>query len=219
MALAVSSEPIGLIIFDCDGVLVDSEPITNRVGQQLLAEYGLKLTLAEMDALFIGKSTPECVAIVEERLGHAPPADYLQEFGKRTQAAWRRELQPIPGIPQLLGTLGLPYCVASNGSAPETNFKLKVTGLLDRFEGRIFSGLDVPRPKPAPDVFLQAANAMGALPRQCLVIEDTPVGVTAAVGAGMQVIGYAPTGNREKLEAAGAANCIASMTQFCVPDS
>jgi len=203
-----------LVIFDCDGVLVDSENITNRIGQALLAEYGLTLSLEQMDELFVGRSTPECVDIVTQLLGHAPPENYLREFARRTTEAWRQQLRPIAGVLGFLETLSLPYCVASNGSFAETQTKLEITGLLDKFDRRIFSGLDTPRPKPAPDVYLHAAKTMGADPSQCLVIEDSAVGVSAGAAAGMTVIGFAPDGNGENLLAAGADRCIDSLQQL-----
>ena len=203
-----------LLIFDCDGVLVDSERITNRIGQQLLAQYGLSLSLADMDELFVGRSTPECVEIVSRLLGHPPPSDYLEQFAKRTTEAWRKQLKPNPGVLQLLAALPLPYCVASNASHEETRIKLRITGLLEKFDRRIFSGLDTPRPKPEPDVYLLAAKTMNASPSRCLVIEDSPVGVSAGVAAGMTVIGYAPTGNDTALLKAGATHCIEQLTEL-----
>ena len=196
-----------LVIFDCDGVLVDSERIANRVFALLLKEIGLHFTLPEMFETFVGNSMPRCVEIIAQRLGHAPPDDLLERYHVMSQAALTRELQPVTGVIALLDLLDdarLPYAVASNGDHAKMQTTLGVTGLLPRFEGRRFSSTDVTRPKPAPDLFLHAAGRMEVAAARCVVIEDSPLGVQGACAAGMTVIGYADIVPAARLRAAGA---------------
>ncbi|MEQ1692956.1 MAG: HAD family phosphatase [Gemmatimonas sp.] len=204
-----------LVIFDCDGVLVDSERIASREFALLLKEIGLHFTLPEMFETFVGNSMPRCVEIITERLGHAPPADLLERYAVVTRAALARELRPVPGIDALLNLLeaaGLPYAVASNGEHAKMETTLGVTGLLTRFHGRRFSSMDVARPKPAPDLFLHAAARMRVPPARCVVVEDSPLGVQGAVAAGMTVIGYADLMPEERLRAAGAHVVVAHLS-------
>lgn len=211
----MTSRPFDLVIFDCDGVLVDSERIANREFALLLKEIGLHFTLPEMFDTFVGNSMPRCVEIITERLGHAPPDDLLDRYAVVTQAALARELRPVPGIDALLDRLdrvGLPYAVASNGEHAKMQTTLGVTGLLPRFEGRRFSSMDVARPKPAPDLFLHAAGQMGVAPTRCVVIEDSPLGIQGACAAGMTVIGYADLMPAERLRAAGAQAVVAHLS-------
>lgn len=208
--VTASHEPQGsfdLVIFDCDGVLVDSERIASREFALLLKEIGLHFTLPEMIDTFVGNSMPRCVEIITQRLGYAPPPDLLERYGIVTRAALSRELRPVPGVGALLDVLdaaGLPYAVASNGEHAKMETTLGVTGLLSRFEGRRFSSMDVARPKPAPDLFLHAAAQMRVAPARCVVIEDSPLGIQGACAAGMTVIGYADLMPAERLRAAGA---------------
>jgi len=162
--------PASLVIFDCDGVLVDSERISSRVFAGLLAELGLYFTLDEMVETFIGNSMARCEEIVTERLGFAPPDDLVERYHALTREALAREVQPVDGIIKLLDDLDvahIPYCVASNGEHEKMRTSLGATGLLARFEGRRFSADDVTRPKPAPDLFLHTAEAMGVPAQGC----------------------------------------------------
>ena len=205
--LSAGARPFDLVIFDCDGVLVDSERIANRAFASLLREIGLDFTLPEMIDTFVGNSMPRCVEIITERLGHAPPDDLLDRYAEVTRAALVSELEPVPGIAELLDALDdadIPYVVASNGEHAKMETTLGVTGLLARFDGRRFSSMDVPRPKPAPDLFLHAARHMGIPPARCVVIEDSPLGIQGARAAGMTVIGYADLMPAARLESAGA---------------
>ncbi len=200
-----------LVIFDCDGVLVDSERIANREFAALLREIGLDFTLPEMFETFVGNSMPRCVEIITERLGHAPPDDLLDRYSTQVASVLPRELTAVAGVVALLDRLdeaGIPYCVASNGEHPLMRIKLGVAGLLERLEGKRFSAADVVRPKPAPDLFLHAARSMGADPSRCVVIEDSALGVQGAHAAGMQVIGYADLMPEERLRAAGADHIV-----------
>jgi HAD superfamily hydrolase (TIGR01509 family) len=203
-----------LIIFDCDGVLVDSEIITNRVFAAMLGELGLEVTLEVMFEHFVGHSMQHCMGLVKERLGSDVPLTFEAEFRARIGRALADELQPVSGIYETLRQLAIPVCVASNGEREKMRMTLALTGLLERFEGRIFSALDVLRGKPAPDVFLLAASAMGVAPSRCVVVEDTPVGVSAGVAAGMTVLGYANRTPARRLRDAGAAVVFSDMREL-----
>lgn len=200
-----------LVIFDCDGVLVDSEPISNRVFCDLLDEIGMPVTLQEMFDQFVGSSMPQCVQRLTERFGRAPPEGFVAELRRRTEAALQAQVQPVDGIREVLNALGLPYCVASSGEHSKIRTTLGATGLLERFDGRIFSAQDVQRSKPAPDLFLHAAAALGHAPSRCLVIEDTPTGVRAGVAAGMRVFGFSARTPAQRLIDAGAHATFRSM--------
>ncbi|MBD2433986.1 MULTISPECIES: HAD family hydrolase [Fischerella] len=194
-----------LVIFDCDGVLVDSERIANAIFLEMLKEIGLFLTLEDMFNIFVGKSTAMCVEIVKNMLGKAPPDNFANEFEQRTMQAFMTDLQPVQGIHDVLSKFKLAYCVASNSDHKWLQKALGQTNLLPYFSGKIFSATEVARSKPHPDVFLYAAAKMGFSPKECVVIEDTPTGVTAGVDAGMTVFGYAELMNPEKLQAVGAS--------------
>ena len=193
-----------LVIFDCDGVLVDSEPISNRVLAEVLTESGLATTLESSMRDYMGRSWTACVEIFEARLGRPLPPLFAERFWTRVEAALRAELQPVPGIHEALARIPTPTCVASSGRPEKMRITLGMTGLLPRFEGRIFSALDVARAKPWPDLFLHAAARMGAAPATCVVVEDSPRGVEAGVAAGMRVLGFAGRTEAAALEAAGA---------------
>ncbi|HYM56868.1 MAG TPA: HAD family hydrolase [Solirubrobacteraceae bacterium] len=179
------------VIFDCDGVLVDSEPISNRVLAEALTGIGLPMTAEESTATFMGRSWASVVEIVEERLGRAVPTDLRARYLDQVFAAFERELRPVPGIAAALDRIALPWCVASSSSHEKMRFTLGHTGLLGRFEGRLFSATEVTHGKPAPDLFLHAAARMGWAPEECAVVEDSPAGVQAALAAGMTALGYA----------------------------
>ena len=193
-----------LIIFDCDGVLVDSEVITNRVFAQMLNELGLPVTLDDMFEKFVGHSMSHCLEMITDMLEKPLPSTFVDEYRRRTSEALEVELRPVPGIEEALDAIRLPYCVASSGDHQKMRNTLGITGLLPRFEGRLFSVSEVSRGKPFPDVFLLAAERCGVVPADCVVVEDTPVGVTAGVAAGMRVLGYAASTPRRRLIDAGA---------------
>ena len=195
-----------LAIFDCDGVLVDTEPIANRVLVDVLADLGLPMEPDECSRTFIGRSAPACCDIIQQRLGRPLPPDFLREWEARLHAAFRAEVAAIPGVVEALEQITIPVCVASSGSYTRMEITLGATGLLPRLRGRIFSSVDVPRGKPFPDVYLHAARTIGALASRCAVIEDTVVGVEAGISAGMTVFGFAGGGHTDPadLERAGA---------------
>ncbi|BAY10134.1 HAD family hydrolase [Calothrix sp. NIES-2098] len=194
-----------LVIFDCDGVLVDSELIANVILLEMVNEIGLFLTLEEVFNICAGKSTARCLEIVQNMLGHPLPDNFVTEFEQRTMQAFIKNLKPVQGIHDVLTKLNLPYCVASNSSHKWIRQALLKTNLLAYFSGKIFSASGIIRSKPHPDVFLYAAEKMGVSPQECVVIEDTPTGVMAGVNAGMTVFGYAKLMKPRKLREVGAS--------------
>jgi HAD superfamily hydrolase (TIGR01509 family) len=180
------------VIFDCDGVLVDSEAISNRVLAGLLTEFGLPLTPEESMEAFLGRSWKTIQAWAAER-GATLTEDFRLQYREAMFAAFEHDLRPVPGVLAALDAIDLPACVASSGSHEKLRFTLGHTGLLERFDGRIFSATEVEHGKPAPDLFLHAAAAMGWEPATCAVVEDSPAGVEAGLAAGMTVFGYAAT--------------------------
>jgi HAD superfamily hydrolase (TIGR01509 family) len=196
-----------LAIFDCDGVLVDSETIAHRALAQALNELGLRLTLEEAFTLFRGNTTARSVAIIEERLGRKLPDDFFPTWREGLYELFRQApVKPIDGVIEALDSLTIPTCVVSNGTLSKMRTTLGVTGLLSRFEGRLFPADMGIAGKPAPDLFLAAAKALGAAPARTVVIEDSPSGVEGAIAAGMTVLGYAGEDytDPEELTAAGA---------------
>jgi HAD superfamily hydrolase (TIGR01509 family) len=193
--------PFELVIFDCDGVLVDSERIAIRVEAEYLAELGWPLTEAELVERFMGRTAEFMDEAIEAQLGSRLPVDWKDQFHRRYREAFAADLVPVDGITEALDRLTVPTCVASSGSHDKIRFTLGHTGLYERFEGRIFSGYEVANGKPAPDLFLHAAATMGAEPARCAVVEDTLYGVLAARAAGMRAFGYAGgLTTRERLE-------------------
>ena len=184
---------IDLIIFDCDGVLVDSESISVRVGTGVLAELGWSLTEEEFADRFVGCSTEHFRREVAAGLGQVVESDWEARFGARYRAAFEADLQAVPGVAPVLdwlGERGIPFCVASNSDHAHVEHVLSLTGLHRRFSGRVFSAADVRAGKPAPDLFLHAARSLGATPERTVVVEDSPFGVRAALAAGMRCVGY-----------------------------
>lgn len=194
-----------LVIFDCDGVLVDSEPISEEVFREVLAEHGAHTTPGE-SARFMGISTDVVLAQLEARLGRRLPG-FMATFRSREDEAFRKSLRPISGVEQAIDRIvegGLAICVASSGTFAKMRATLGSTGLLGLFEGRMFSATQVPHGKPHPDLFLFAAAQMGVEPTRCAVVEDSLPGVQGAVAAGMGVLGYAPEGGGAALSDSGA---------------
>jgi HAD superfamily hydrolase (TIGR01509 family) len=200
-----------LVIFDCDGVLLDSEVIFARVLADCLAEAGFPApSLAEAFALGFGRDRRTLSAAVAARFGRPLPPGFIEEMRERSAAIFARELRPVAGIAELLAGFAMPHCVASNGHHERVRQRLAVAGLLPFFEPNVFGASQVARGKPAPDLFLFAAARLGARPERCLVVEDSPTGVVAAGAAGMTAIGFCggshcPAGHAETLLAAGCA--------------
>ncbi len=184
-------KPIELVIFDCDGVLVDSERLAVRLQVALGAELGWPITADEVVERFIGRSKESIVGQIAERLGAETAALWWSLLVQRHRDAVDTGLDPVDGLPEALAALTLPTCVASSGSHAKMRHTLGRTGLYAHFEGRIYSASEVSRGKPAPDLFLYAARRMGVDPAACAVVEDSGPGVAAARAAGMRAFGYA----------------------------
>jgi HAD superfamily hydrolase (TIGR01509 family) len=182
--------PLELVIFDCDGVLVDSERLGVPIDVAILAEFGIQMTEAEVIERFVGRSAVVMRDAIEAHLGH-PLSDERQARYERIYLdAYEAELTPVDGIVQALDEISQPTCVASSSEPAGLRRKLELTGLLARFDGRIFSAVEVANGKPAPDLFLHAARWMGADPAGCVVVEDSRHGVEAARAAGMDAFAY-----------------------------
>ncbi|WP_234544556.1 HAD family hydrolase [Streptomyces shenzhenensis] len=195
-----------LVIFDNDGVLVDSEPISNRLLAACLTELGHRTSYEDSIRDYMGSAMHRIHELVLERTGQRLPDDFDDVFHARVFAAFEEELKPVAGAAGVLEQLaadGVPYCVASSGSHERIRVGHRTTGLDGWFdESRIFSSQDVGRGKPAPDLFLYAAERMGVAPGRCAVVEDSPLGVQAAVAAGMDVYGFTAMTPADRLQEA-----------------
>ena len=176
-----------LVIFDCDGVLIDSEVISARMLIAELKGYGIDMDMAFVSRHFLGRSYPTVLQEVRERWGVALPERFEADYRARLLAAFEKELKPVPGVAAVIAGLGPPYCLATSSSPGRLHRSLEITGLAPLFEGVCFTASEVTRGKPAPDLFLHAAARMGVDPAACLVIEDSLNGVRAALAAGMEV--------------------------------
>jgi HAD superfamily hydrolase (TIGR01509 family) len=216
------SFPFDAVLFDCDGVLVDSELITNRVLSQMLGELGWSISVEDTMRLFIGKLVRDEAARIEANTGVAITEEWLTKFRERRNTALERELVEINGAPAAVRALHEALdgriAVASGADRYKVEMQLKKTGMLDYFEGRIFSGHEMPRSKPFPDVYLAAAKGLGVDPKRCAVVEDTVTGATAGVAAGGTVFGYAPASlshsTPDDLREAGVALVFEDMKQL-----
>ena len=190
--------PFDAVLFDCDGVLVDSEPITHHVLHSMLQARGWALSEAECIATFLGNAVKDKKDLIEERTGKPLTEDWMEQFRAERNALLERDLQAIPHIHaavQALHTaLGGRIACASGADRFKVELQLQKVGLMPHFDGRIFSGHEMPRSKPFPDVYLAAAAALGVDPTRCAVVEDTVTGATAGVAAGATVFGYSPGG-------------------------
>ena len=207
------------VLFDCDGVLVDSEPITNGVLCAMLNEAGWPITPEECMATVIGKTVRSEAALIEARTGRPLTDAWMAEFYARRNLRLAAELQPIAGAVEAVqavhGLLAGRIACASGADRHKVEMQLAQVGLMDFFAGRVFSGQEMPRSKPAPDVYLAAAAHLGAAGARCLVIEDTTTGVTAGVAAGATVWAYCPLpGQGEALRQAGASHLFARMDEL-----
>ena len=189
------------VIFDCDGTLVDSETLGNEVLAECVAEVGLVLTPEEALRRFRGRKMADCVAEIEALLGRALPPSFVPELRRRMAAAFRARLRPAPGALELVRALRLPIGVASSGPREKIELSLAVTGLLPYFEGRVFSSYEVGSWKPDPGLFLHAARALGAVPEDCAVVEDSVPGFVAGLAAGMTVFALQAEGGADALPA------------------
>jgi HAD superfamily hydrolase (TIGR01509 family) len=197
-----------LVIFDCDGVLVDSERLTTQVEARVLTELGWAMEAEEVITRWMGRTSQSQLDDVAQRLGRAVAERFDEITTRELHAAFETDLRAVAGVVDVLDRLdatGVASCVASSGTHERMAVTLRVTGLRDRFAGRVFSATEVPHGKPAPDLFVHAAQRMGADPADCVVVEDSVFGVRAAVAAEMAVYGFAGgLSSPEALAAAGA---------------
>lgn len=200
-----------LVIFDCDGVVVDSERIVFDVFGSFIRSLGVRLTDAETREQFLGRSLADCMKIVERFRGSPAPPGSLERYTADRDRVLRESVEPVAGIRDVLEGLTIPYCIASSGGHDKMRITLGTTKLMPLFEGRLFSATEVPRAKPAPDIFLFAAERMGASPARTAVVEDTVNGVRAGCAAGMTVFGYVDLTPAEKLSEAGATATFTRM--------
>lgn len=199
----------GLVIFDCDGVLVDTEPVSNRLLAEAIGRTGIPMSVEEVTETFAGMRLQDIAAAVEKRLEEKLPGDWVAAFEKRRAAEFRKGVEAIPGIPDALASIkaaGIQVCVASQAAQEKTKLTLSVSGLITHFdEGALFSSRMVKRGKPSPDLFLLAARSMGFQPADCVVVEDGILGARGGARAGMRVLGYSPNGKDGALAREGAA--------------
>lgn len=195
-----------LVIFDCDGVLVDSEAIANRIMAETITASGIPITFEECRARFVGGTLKRVIDTVEQWRGQPLPPGWKEDFEARRNEVFRRELKPVPGAAAAVEAIrasDTPVCVASSGSLEKMTLTLGLTGLKDLFGDNLFSADSVAHGKPEPDLFLYAAEQMGQVPENCVVVEDSLLGVTAAVSAGMRVLAYTGEAEADALKAAG----------------
>ena len=202
------------IIFDCDGVLVDSEVINNRVLLEMASEYGVTMDLSEAVEEFSGIRIKEGIKILEKRASRPFPLDFEQLFRAKTYEIFKTEMKAVEGVSSLLAGLTVPFCVASSGPVEKIKLNLTVTGLIPFFpDNRIFSGYDINSWKPDPGIFLYAAAQMGFAPAVCAVVEDSKAGIIAAVKGGFKAFGYAKPFNASVLAGEGA-NVFYNMSEL-----
>jgi HAD superfamily hydrolase (TIGR01509 family) len=208
---------VPLIIFDCDGVLVDSETLENEIMAQCLSEVGWVMSGPEAQQRFIGFAMKTVVAQAEAHLGKALPEGWIKQYHARSHAQLATQVEAIEGVSEAIDRIemmGWTTAVASSGEHAKMKITLGRTGLYERFEGRIFSAEDVANGKPAPDVYLLAAKSLGQAPETCFAVEDSPNGVRAAVAAGMYTFGYEAQIDPALLTAAGANEVFFNMSDL-----
>ncbi|MGY3449296.1 HAD family hydrolase [Bradyrhizobium sp. USDA 4353] len=219
MADAAQASPLDLVIFDCDGVLVDSEVISCQAHADVLSLCGYPITAAEVFDRFLGRSSKQATMEVEAELGRSLPDDFNARLQERLFRTFEQELQPVAGISDALDALDLPVCVASSGSHQRMRVSLGATRLYDRLMPDIFSSSQVENGKPAPDLFLFAAAQMNARPAACVVVEDSIAGIRGGLAAGMTVLGFhggshCRPGYADSLRQAGASLVFDDMRQL-----
>jgi HAD superfamily hydrolase (TIGR01509 family) len=204
------------VLFDCDGVLVDSEPIVNRVLRDMLAERGWQLSQAECMRIFVGKAVKDERTRIERETGQPLTEEWLATFRAQRNAALAQELCVVPGAQAAVHAvherLDARIACASGADRPKLELQLRKVGLYRYFDGRIFSGHEMPRSKPHPDVYLAAAAALAAAPQRCAVVEDTLTGAAAGLAAGATVFAYVPQGDAEAFHRAGVAAVFSDMS-------
>ena len=210
-----------LVIFDCDGVLVDSEIVSFEAEAEALAEAGISVPLDDLVERFVGLSSTSAFAILESEYGIKLPPDFTERCRQRVLDAFEKKLRPIAGIAALLEGLAHRRCVASSSEPARIRHSLRLAGILHHFDPHIFSATQVTHGKPAPDLFLYASAQMGVAAERCIVIEDSVPGVTGARAAGMTVLGFTGgghcrDGHGDRLRAAGAAEVFGTMDQLAL---
>ena len=206
------------VLFDCDGVLVDSEPITNGVLRDMMEELGWRLTLQECMEVFVGKTVMDEHARIQAETGKPLTPAWMAAFRARRNAALEARLEAIHGavdaVAQVHALAQGRIACGSGADLPKVEMQLRKVGLWPYFEGRVFSGHDLPRSKPHPDVYWAAAESLGLQADRCAVVEDTPTGIAAGRAAGATVLGYAPSGQTDLLLRAGAHHVFTEMAQL-----
>jgi HAD superfamily hydrolase (TIGR01509 family) len=195
---------IKCILFDCDGVLVDSEAIGNQILLNMAAKYGLKISLNEAYKKFNGRSLKDCFQQIEQLINQPLPENFEIAYRKKSFEAFATQIKPVKGVLKFLNSLTIPYCVASSGPVEKIQLTLKTAGLIDKFENKIFSSYQINSWKPDPGIFLHAAQEMGFSVNECIVIEDSIAGIIAAKRGGFKVFGIANETNSKELENEGA---------------
>lgn len=198
---------MSLVVFDCDGVLVDSERLVSRIEAAYFSQLGVQMDAEDVRAQFKGKTVEQVVAALETRTGRTLPATFAYDWGTSVALGFIKELRAVPGVERLIAQLqaaGVAVCVASQSPLPRVRLCLHLTGLQRYFGENVFTASMVAHPKPAPDLFLLAAHRMNVAPDRTIVIEDSPSGVLAARAAGMRAYGYAADENAGALQSAGA---------------
>ena len=192
------------IIFDCDGVLVDTEKIGNGILLEMAQEYGFKMELEDAYRNFNGRNLKDCFRHIEEAIEQKLPETFETEYREKSFEAFKTQVKPMEGVVAFIDQLKIPYCVASSGPMDKIRLNLEVAGLLDKFEGRMFSSYQINSWKPEPGIFLHAAKEMGFDVEDCIVLEDSKAGVKAGISGGFKVYGFANGFNNEDLKEEGA---------------
>jgi HAD superfamily hydrolase (TIGR01509 family) len=192
------------IIFDCDGVLVDTEKIGNGILLSMASEYGFKMEIEEAYRNFNGRNLKDCFRHIEETIEHKLPDTFEEEYRQKSFEAFKTQVKPMEGVIDFIEKLQIPYCVASSGPVEKIRLNLQASGLLDKFEDKIFSSYQINSWKPEPGIFLHAAKEMGFGVKDCIVLEDSKAGVKAGISGGFKVYGFANGFNNTDLEEEGA---------------
>lgn len=192
------------IIFDCDGVLVDTEKIGNGILLEMAQEYGFKMELEDAYRNFNGRNLKDCFKHIEEAIEQKLPETFETEYREKSFEAFKTQVKPMEGVVAFIDQLKIPYCVASSGPMDKIRLNLEVAGLLEKFEGKMFSSYLINSWKPEPGIFLHAAKEMGFEVEDCIVLEDSKAGVKAGISGGFKVYGFANGFNNEDLNAEGA---------------
>ena len=208
---------IRAVIFDCDGVLVDSVGLAGEVLAEYLRDLGFNVTRQEATRRFGSGRMAGYVARFESETGKKLPEDFERELRRRRELVFRERLRPVLGAPELVDALTVPSCVASNGPMAQIEHSLRVVGLAERFEGRIFSAYSIRAWKPDPQLFLHSAQTLGVAAADCAVVEDTELGLQAAVAAGMQAFAYLPAGGTPVAPGVQVLRALGDLLDFLAP--